>query len=118
MGTSDKGWWEGRARHGVGQYYMGTSPLYMLASAAYRMTRPPLVAGGVAMLWGYVRSMAQRKERYTDEAFRSFLRQYQMQCLLTGKVSATRRLNERQASSWAASDRRQSAPATAEAVVS
>jgi glycosyltransferase involved in cell wall biosynthesis len=118
MGTSDKGWWEGRARHGVGQYYMGTSPLYMLASAAYRMTRPPLIAGGVAMLWGYARSLAQRKERYTDEAFRSFLRRYQMQCLLTGKERATRRLNQRQATRWTAADRHQPAHATAEAVVS
>jgi biofilm PGA synthesis N-glycosyltransferase PgaC len=118
MGTSDKGWWEGRARHGVGQYYMGTSPLYMLASAFYRMTRPPLLAGGVAMLWGYVRSMAQRKERYTDEAFRAFLRQYQMQCLLTGKMSATRRLNERQATAWAAPHPRQPTPTAAEPAVS
>jgi len=82
------------------------------------MTRPPLVAGGVAMLWGYVRSMAQRKERYTDEAFRSFLRRYQMQCLLTGKERATRRLNQRQAVQWTVSDRRQPAPAAAEAVAS
>jgi poly-beta-1,6-N-acetyl-D-glucosamine synthase len=100
MGTSDKGWWEGRARHGVGQYFMGTGPLYMLASSLYRMTRPPLVAGGVAMLWGYLRAMALRKERYTDEDFRRFLRRYQMQCLLTGKERATRRLNERQAATW------------------
>ena len=118
MGTSDKGWWEGRARHGVGQYYMGTGPLYMLASAFYRMSRPPLLAGGVAMLWGYVRSMAQRKERYTDEEFRAFLRRYQMQCLLTGKERATRRLNQRQASAWAGGKRTQSAPAAAEAIAS
>jgi hypothetical protein len=97
---------------------MGTSPLYMLASAFYRMTRPPLVAGGVAMLWGYLRSMAQRKERYTDEAFRSFLRRYQMQCLLTGKERATRRLNQRQASAWAAPRRREPAPPAARAVAS
>jgi hypothetical protein len=52
------------------------------------------------MLWGYVRSMAQRKERYGDAAFRSFLRRYQWGCLLTGKARATRRLNERQAAHW------------------
>jgi biofilm PGA synthesis N-glycosyltransferase PgaC len=108
MGTSNKGWWEGRARHGVGQYFMGTSPLYMLASSFYRMTRPPLVVGGVAMLWGYGRAMALRKARYTDEAFRSFLRRYQMQCLLTGKARATRCLNQRQATAWAAPRHRQS----------
>ena len=116
MGTSDKGWWEGRARHGVGQYYMGTSPMYMLASAVYRMTRPPRVVGGVAMLWGYIRSMARRRERYPDEEFRAFLRSYQMQCLLTGKARATRRLNQRQASAWAAPGGREPAPAAAAAM--
>ncbi len=50
MGTSHRNWWTGRVRHGVGQYYMGTGVLYMLASAGYRMTRPPLVVGGLAML--------------------------------------------------------------------
>jgi glycosyltransferase involved in cell wall biosynthesis len=106
MGTSDKGWWEGRARHGGGQYYMGTRPLYMLASAMYRMTRPPLVLGGVAMLWGYARAMLAHKERYADEDFRRFLRRYQMQCLLTGKARATRHLNHRQAAAWSAPRRR------------
>src|SRR6185437_16030668 len=51
MGTSHKNWWTGRVRHGVGQYFMGTSPIYMIASAMFRMTRPPIVLGGVAMLW-------------------------------------------------------------------
>jgi glycosyltransferase involved in cell wall biosynthesis len=100
MGTSHKNWWTGRVRHGVGQYYMGTGPAYMLASALFRMTRPPVVVGGVAMLWGYVRSMAQRKERYGDADFRKFLRRYQWRCLLTGQTRATRRLNEQQAPRW------------------
>jgi hypothetical protein len=100
MGTSHKSWWTGRVRHGVGQYYMGTGPAYMLASALFRMTRPPLVIGGLAMLWGYVRSMAQRKPRYGDAEFRKFLRRYQWRCLLTGKTRATLRLNARQASRW------------------
>ena len=30
MGTSHKNWWTGRARHGFGQYFMGTTPIYML----------------------------------------------------------------------------------------
>jgi len=100
MGTSHKNWWTGRVRHGVGQYYMGTGPVYMLASALFRMTRPPVVIGGLAMLWGYLRSMAQRKPRYGDADFRKFLRRYQWRCLLTGKTRATLRLNARQASCW------------------
>ena len=110
MGTSNKGWWEGRARHGAGQYFMGTGALYILASGFYRMTRPPLFVGGVAMLWGYARSMALRKPRYSDEAFRRFLRRYQMQCLLTGKAHATRCLNQRQALAWAAPRQRAALP--------
>ena len=100
MGTSHKNWWTGRVRHGIGQYYMGTGPVYMLASAVFRMTRPPIGVGGLAMLWGYVRSMAQRKERYGDEDFRRFLRNYQWQCLFRGKSRATLALNDRQAQRW------------------
>src|SRR5699024_10636672 len=74
MGTSHKGWWTGRARDGAGQYFMGTGPAYMIASALYRMTRPPLIVGGLAMLWGYFRSMLARRPRYGDPAFRRFLR--------------------------------------------
>jgi glycosyltransferase involved in cell wall biosynthesis len=100
MGTSHKNWWTGRVRHGVGQYFMGTGPLYMLASALYRMTRPPLVLGGVAMIWGYVRSWARGEPRYDDPEFRQFLRDYQRDCLLRGKTRATAALNTRQATKW------------------
>jgi glycosyltransferase involved in cell wall biosynthesis len=100
MGTSHKNWWTGRVRHGIGQYYMGTGPAYMLASAAFRMTRPPVVVGGIAMLWGYAKSLASRRERYGDAQFRQFLRRYQWHCLLRGKTRATRALNEQQAPHW------------------
>ncbi len=92
MGTSHKSWWTGRARHGRGQYFMGTAPLYMLASAIYRMSRPPRVIGGIAMLWGYVRSGLSGSRRYEDEQFRRFLRRYQWMCLLMGKKRATRKI--------------------------
>ena len=100
MGTSHKNWWTGRVRHGVGQYFMGTAPTYMLASALYRMTRPPLIIGGLAMLWGYTKSALQRKPRYGDASFRKFLRRYQWQCLLKGKTRATEQLNAEQAAQW------------------
>jgi glycosyltransferase involved in cell wall biosynthesis len=100
MGTSHKNWWTGRVRHGVGQWFMGTSPTYMLVSALYRMTRPPLVVGGLAMLWGYLRSWLSREPRYDDLMFRRFLRTYQRACLLHGKKAATEALNRRQATAW------------------
>ena len=100
MGTSHRNWWTGRLRWGRGQYFMGTTPAYLLASAAYRMTRPPLLLGGLAMLIGYFRSMLQGEPRYGDEEFRRFLRDYQWACLLHGKARALKALNARQASRW------------------
>ena len=100
MGTSHKNWWTGRVRHGFGQYYMGTTPVFMLAAAMYRMTRPPVVLGGLAMLHGYFRSMVRRAPRYGDEEFRKFLRSYQWACLWKGKARAVAELNARQAKVW------------------
>lgn len=105
MGTSHKSWWTGRVRHGSGQWFMGTTPVYMLASAIFRMTRPPRVMGGFAMLWGYLRSMLRRAPRYGDRDFRRFLRRYQWACLLMGRAAATARLNRRQERVWAPSHR-------------
>lgn len=101
MGTSHKNWWTGRTRHGIGQYFMGTTPIWMLASAAFRMTRPPRIVGGVAMLYGFAKSALERKPRYGDATFRRFLRSYQWACLFKGKVAATEALNARQAAVWA-----------------
>jgi glycosyltransferase involved in cell wall biosynthesis len=100
MGTSHKNWWTGRVRHGVGQYFMGTGLTYMLASAALRMTQPPILIGGTAILWGYFKSMIQRRPRYGDDGFRQFLRDYQWACLMRGKNCATRDLNNVQSATW------------------
>jgi glycosyltransferase involved in cell wall biosynthesis len=100
MGTSHRNWWTGRVRHGFGQYFMGTTPAFMLASAAYRMTRPPLLVGGAAMLWGYFGSMVKRAPRYDGPEFRAFLRKYQWACLVKGKARAMRELDARQAGVW------------------
>ncbi len=100
MGSSDKSIIEGRLRHGFGQYFMGTGPVYMVASAIFRMTRRPFMVGGLAMIWGYFRSMLKRVPRYEDLEFRRFLRRYQWDCLLRGKARATQRLNERQSAAY------------------
>ena len=100
MGSSQQSILTGRIRHGFGQYFMGTGLGYMTASALYRMTRPPYLIGGLAMWWGYVRSMATRQKRLEDRAFRHFLRRYQWSCLLRGKAKATAKLNELRASFW------------------
>jgi poly-beta-1,6-N-acetyl-D-glucosamine synthase len=100
MGTSHKNWWTGRVRHGFGQYFMGTGPVYMLASCTFRALHPPILLGSAAMMWGYLRSALCRNERYADAAFRKFLRRYQWACLFKGKARATAELNAEQASAW------------------
>lgn len=100
MGSSHKSWWTGRVRHGTGQWYMGTRPLYMLASGFYRMTRPPYVAGGAGMLVGYFKSMLTGHPRFHDADLRRFLRKYQLACLMMGKKRATAQLDEQQYDVW------------------
>jgi glycosyltransferase involved in cell wall biosynthesis len=100
MGSSQQGLWKGRVRTGFGQYYMGTGPLFLLASAAFRLVRRPFVYGSAAMLWGYFSSAARGVRRYDDPEFRRFLRRYQRQCLLRGKRAATLRLDRSQAAVW------------------
>jgi poly-beta-1,6-N-acetyl-D-glucosamine synthase len=94
-GSSQKDVYVGRMRHGYGQYFMGTGLLFMTASAIYRMRQKPYILGGLAMLWGYVKSALQGKPRYEDHAFRRFLRRYQRQVLLVGKQRAVAEIYRR-----------------------
>lgn len=88
MGSSQQSIYVGRMRHGYGQYFMGTGFAYMLASSLYRMAEPPYVVGGLAMLWGWLKSALERRPRYSDPEFRAFLRRYQWRVLLVGKRRA------------------------------
>jgi len=56
MGSSQKGIWSGRLRSGYGQYFMGTAPVYLVASAIFRLPRHPVLLGSVAMIWGISRA--------------------------------------------------------------
>jgi len=102
QGASQQGIWTGRTRAGFGQYFMGTVPLYYLASAVFRLFEHPAVIGSIAMLWGYARSAITRQPRYPDLEFRRFLRRYQYACLWRGKAAATAALNARQRPVWEA----------------
>lgn len=88
MGSSQQGIISGRMRHGFGQYFMGTGPVYMLASALYRLGERPRVVGSLAILWGWLQSAWRREPRYDDPEFRRFLKRYQWRALLFGKRRA------------------------------
>ena len=100
MGSSQRGIVTGRMRDGAGQWFMGTSLAYMTASALFRVTRPPLVIGGLAMWVGYIRALLRREPRYGDREFRRFLRRYQWRALLRGKAAATEEVNRQQVRVW------------------
>ena len=100
QGASEKGIWTGRLRAGFGQYFMGTSPLYYLAVAIYRVPAHPMLIGSVAMLWGYLRSWLKGLPRYDDLEFRRFVRSYQHACLRFGKQAANARANAERAQFW------------------
>lgn len=95
MGSSQTNIYVGRKRHGYGQYFMGTSFVYMAASAIHRMSEKPYVLGGLAMLWGWLSSAMSRKPRYNDPQFRRFLRKYQLRALLVGKARAIEEINRK-----------------------
>jgi hypothetical protein len=88
MGSSQQSIYVGRMRHGAGQYFMGTGFIYMTASAAGRLHQKPYVLGSAAMVWGWLRSALERRRRFDDPEFRSFLRAYQRRALLVGKRRA------------------------------
>lgn len=100
MGSSHKGILTGRMRHGAGQYFMGTGPLFMAASAAYRMAHRPFVVGGLTMLWGWLDAALRGAKRLEDPALVSFIRRFQVRSLLVGKRRATRELDEEQLALW------------------
>ena len=100
MGSSDKSVLTGRMRHGFGQYYMGSDPLYFAATAMFRMTRPPYLTGGLAMLWGYLRAALRRVPRHGDADLRDFIRAYQRRALRIGKRRAIAEIEAERAALW------------------
>lgn len=99
-GSSQKSLWTGRMRDGLGQYYIGTSPLYMAASVAYRMSMRPYLVGGLGMALGYLKSALARVPRHGDREFRRFLRRFHRDVLLHGRDEALRRAEQRQRDAW------------------
>ncbi len=100
MGSSHKGILTGRARHGYGQYFMGSDPLYFLATAVFRMRDKPYVIGGLMTVWGYFKAMAQRKPKLDDPSLRDYIQSYQRRALVAGKARATAEANARGEQVW------------------
>ena len=100
MGSSQKSVFTGRRRHGFGQYYMGSDPLYFLATGLYRMAHPPYVLGGLATIQGYMGAWLRGVRRHEDAELRKFVKQYQRRALKVGKARAVAEIEDARAASW------------------
>jgi glycosyltransferase involved in cell wall biosynthesis len=100
MGTSQKGVFTGRARHGFGQYYMGSDPVYFAATCLFRMAHPPYVIGGLASFWGYISAWLRRAPQHGDTELRAFIRDYQRRALRLGKARAIEAIEAERAAQW------------------
>ena len=102
MGSSQSSIWTGKRRHGFGQWFMGSDPLFYTASCVFRMAEPPYVLGGLAMLQGYLAAWWRGDRQLDDPELRAFIRAYQRRALIAGKRRATAEFESERASVWAA----------------
>lgn len=100
MGSSQTSIFTGRRRHGFGQYYMGTGPLFLVASAVNKMRQKPYVLGGLAIIQGYLSAMLRGVDRHADHELRAFIRRYQMRALTVGKTRAVAEIEQERAALW------------------
>ena len=95
MGSSQVSLWHGRVRNGRSLWYLGTHPVYMLAIAAFRLPKRPVIVGTAGMLWGYGRAFLSGAPRFGDRAYRKFVHRYQLRAMFIGKMAAAREAYER-----------------------
>lgn len=81
MGTAERGELSALFSYGEKDYYLGGSPLWQLFRVAYRMSKRPYVAGGLALGCGYAWAAARRVARPISLELMRFHRQDQMRKL-------------------------------------
>ncbi len=98
MGSSQKSIYQGRIRHGRGQYLLGAHPVFFMASSVYRsLKQRPRLTGTAYALWGYAGAALKGEKHFGDAGITRFIRRYQMRALRKGK---------REAAEWAFQQRR------------
>lgn len=102
MGSSQHSIYEGRRRHGRGQWFMGSDPVYYLATCVFRMAEPPFFLGGMAMFQGYIVAWLRGERQIDDLDLRRFIRAYQRRALRVGKSKATAELDQQGSIVWRA----------------
>ncbi len=83
MGTAEKGPLGASFDYGKKDYFLGGSPVWELFRVGYRMTRKPVLLGGVALLLGYCMAAVRRMDRPVSRDLMRFHRKEQMNKLRT-----------------------------------
>jgi glycosyltransferase involved in cell wall biosynthesis len=81
LGTANKGPVRALFSYGEKDYYLGGSPVWQLFRVAYRMTKRPVVLGGLALLSGYMWAALRRSNRAVSPELMRFHRHEQMEKL-------------------------------------
>jgi len=81
MGTAERGQLAALFSYGQKDYYLGGSPLWQAFRVAFRMTKPPVVTGGIALMAGYAWAALRRVKRPVSPELMRFHRRDQMQKL-------------------------------------
>ena len=100
MGSSQVSIYTGKRRHGFGQYFMGTDPLYFLATAGFRAIEPPYLLGALSMMQGFFGAMIKAERKLDDPELRRFIQAYQRRILFRGRTRAIAETEAAQASEF------------------
>jgi hypothetical protein len=78
LGTAERGMIASAFAYGKKDYILGGHPLWQVFRCSFRMTKRPLVLGGVALLAGYATGFLRRTERPVSNDLMRFHRREQM----------------------------------------
>ena len=81
MGTAQRGPLGALFDYGAKDYFLGGSPIWEAFRVAYRLTKRPVVFGGIALLCGYTWAALRRVERPVSPELMRFHRREQMRRL-------------------------------------
>ncbi len=81
LGTAEKSPLGALFSYGEKDYYLGGSPVWELFRVTYRMTKKPVLLGGLALLLGYVWAALRRVNRAVSPELMRFHRHEQMKKL-------------------------------------
>jgi biofilm PGA synthesis N-glycosyltransferase PgaC len=96
MGTAERGSLRAKFKLGAKDYALGNHPTWELFRTVYQMRKRPIIAGGAALLAGYLWALISGVERPVSDEMLEFTRQEQMKRLkkfLTGVFRNTREPN-------------------------